>query len=305
MKSLEAQVAELEKQVLAFQAAPQNTPCLMASSVAQATISVGIPRAGPFLRSKVSPALFFRPSCPPLAVVRERGQKLSDERLYFCSETPTRLNQHERYPSGALINLSSVPFSAIDRMILNYADIHLPQYPCISRSMLEEVVQRTRDEELGGTNSGLVSSVPTSLAIGHFEYFVLFIVLAISAMTLTWKDDSQARAASESFYNSAIKHLQALANYSEIQALQISLLLAHYAHMCPERVDNWTCIANGVRICLNLGLYMESPEELGQEEVLQRSTLFWVAYGMERSLCTNLRLPLSFPEEVITAKVFP
>jgi hypothetical protein len=75
-------------------------------------------------------------------------------------------------------------------------------------------------------------------------------VLALSAMTLTWKDNHQARAASESFYNSALRHLQALSDNSVVQAMQISSLLAHYAHMCPERADNWTCIANAIRTVL-------------------------------------------------------
>ncbi|KAJ6164214.1 hypothetical protein N7470_002886 [Penicillium chermesinum] len=124
-------------------------------------------------------------------------------------------------------------------------------------------------------------------------------------MTLTWKDNDQARAASESFYSLALRHLQAIPTHSEIQALQISLLLAHYGHMCPERVDNWTCISNAIRIVLNLGLHLESPQGLSEETIRERTNLFWVAYGMERSLCTNLRLPLSFPEESIAVKLDP
>lgn len=127
-------------------------------------------------------------------------------------------------------------------------------------------------------------------------------VLALSAMTLTWKDDHQARAASESFYNSALRHLQALTDDSGVQALQISMLLAHYAHMCPKRVDNWTCIANAIRTPRRWGS-TSNADGLDREQISQRLNLFWVAYGMELSLCTNLRLPLSFPEEKIAAKL--
>lgn len=98
-------------------------------------------------------------------------------------------------------------------------------------------------------------------------------------------------------------HLHLLEVDSDIEALQVSLLLAHYAHMRPERVDNWTCIANAVRITLALGLFQEPPPTMDPEQASQRSELFWVAYGMERSLCASLRLPLSFPEEAITTKV--
>lgn len=284
--------------MLRFRGAPPNIPHSMASKIAQATISFDLPKTGSFLRSKVSSALFFRPSCPPLAVVRVRGR----EELIspIIEHLP---DQRKRPYSGNLINLKSVPHSAITRMISNYADTHLPQYPCITESMLEDIVRRTQDDELGDTNSILIYGIPANSGLGHFEYFVLFIALAISAITLTWKAEDQARDASASFYESALKHLQALEGHSEIQALQISLLLAHYAHMCPERADNWTCIANAVRIVLSLGLYRESPEGLDPEQVRLRSVLFWVTYGMERSLCTNLRLPLSFPEELVNNKV--
>ncbi|KAJ5642858.1 uncharacterized protein N7484_005365 [Penicillium longicatenatum] len=103
--------------------------------------------------------------------------------------------------------------------------------------MLEDIVQRTCHEELGDTNSLLAYGIPATSGVGHFEYFVLLIVLALSSMTLTWKDDDQAQAASESFYNSAVKHLQAIINCSETQALQISLLLAHYARWTIGRAS--------------------------------------------------------------------
>jgi hypothetical protein len=168
--------------------------------------------------------------------------------------------------------------------------------------MLEHILQQFRAEALGEANS-LFDLDPASTGLGHFEFFVVFIVLAISASTLTWRAETQAREACDSFYKSALKHLQLLDDYSGIKELQISLLLAHFAHMCPELVDNWTCISNAVRIVLSLGLYREFPEGLDPEQKILRSELFWVTYGMERSLCTNLRLPLSFPEESITTKV--
>jgi len=185
--------------------------------------------------------------------------------------------------------------SVIDRLVQNYADIHLPQYPCIPRPMLDDIVKRTRQaQDLG-------PEIPSTL--DHCENFVLFIALAISTMTLTWQNEDEARKASESFYNSALVHLRSCDDISQLNALRVSLLLAHYAHMCPERVDNWTCISNAIRIILNLGLYLEAPESMPVEQAQQRSELFWVAYGMERSLCSIVRLPLSFPEEAITAKV--
>lgn len=204
--------------------------------------------------------------------------------------------------SRTVTDLSSVPFSAVKRMVQNYVDVHRPQYPCVSVSLISTIVERIRSET-DATNTFFSIGNPAASGLGHFDYFVLFIVLAISAMTLTWKAEDQARAASEAFYNSATKHLQALEDNDEIQALQISLLLAHYAQLCPERADNWACITQAIRIVLDLGLHKGSPEALSLAERRQRCQLFWVAYGMERSLVGNLRLPLSFPEESITTPV--
>ena len=270
----------------------------MASKISQATISIGMPSSTSYLHSKVSSTLVFRPSCPPLAVVRARSRNITGESpLSITNDLP------RSSPTNNLINLNSIPEASIMRMIRNYTEIHLPQYPCIQESMLEDIVRQTRTDEMGDTSSLLLHGVPADSGLGHFEYFVLFITLGISANTLIWKAEDQARAASESFFNSAMKHLQLLGDHSEINSLQISLLLAHYAHMCPERVDNWTCISDVVRIVLNLALYKAPPESLNADQRHLRMTLFWVTYGMERSLCTNLRLPLSFPEEIITTKV--
>ncbi|RSL86235.1 hypothetical protein CEP51_002925 [Fusarium floridanum] len=306
VKSLEARVAELEAQVLALPTGPQHLPSSMASKVAQATISFGVPSSGSYLQSKISTTLFLRPSCPPLAV-SATAQNLGPETDSPGEGESDTGGQHSTHPERPYtsnpIDLGSIPHWALERMVRNYAGTHLPQYPCISEAMLQSIVERTQNEDLQDSAEPSPYGASTGSGLGPFEYFVLFIVLAISALTMTWKDEQQARTTSESFYKSALKHLQVLEDPSEIKALQISLLLAHFAHMCPERVDNWTCIANAVRIVLALGLHREFPQEIDPAQARLRSELFWVAYGMERSLCSNLRLPLSFPEEAITTKL--
>ncbi|KAL2670147.1 hypothetical protein Neosp_015028 [[Neocosmospora] mangrovei] len=230
----------------------------MVSKVAQATISFGVPSSGSYLQSKISTTLFLRPSCPPLAVsaaTQNPGPKtdsLGEDSSNADEQHPA---QSDRPYTSNLIDLNSIPYWALERMVRNYAGTHLPQYPCISEAMLQSIVERTQNGGLEDSAEPSAYGPSTGSGLSPFEYFVLFIVLAISALTMTWKDEQQARTTSESFYKSALKHLQVLEDPSEIKALQISLLLAHFAHMCPERVDNWTCIANAVRIVLALGLH--------------------------------------------------
>ncbi|KAL4963085.1 Zn(II)2Cys6 transcription factor [Aspergillus stella-maris] len=302
VKSLESRVAQLEAELLAFQSSPQIMPYSIASKVAQSTIAFGVPKPGPYLHSKLSSALFLRPSCPPLAISpATRGRAVISETADASHERPTARQKSTNRKTW--LDLGSVPHSALERMIRNYSDTHLPQYPIISASLLDRIVDQSRDESQKDATPFMDGDFASSSGLGHFELFVVFIVLAISASTLTWRAETQAREASESFYKSAMRHLQFMEDYSELKELQVSLLLAHYAHMCPERVDNWTCISNAVRIVLSLGLYRECPAGIDNDQQKLRTGLFWVTYGMERSLCTNLRLPLSFPEESITAKL--
>lgn len=188
-------------------------------------------------------------------------------------------------------------------MVRNYTNIHLPQYPCVEEAWLHESLARILEERSGDTDYILTYGIPPESQLTHFEYFVVFIILAISSLTLTWRAEFQAMAASDSFFESSLKHLKLMREVDDIQTLQISLLLAHYAHMNPGRVDNWICISNACRVVLDSGMHRQPTTMLTREQAQLRRQLFWVAYGMERSLCGMLRLPLSFPEESITVEL--
>lgn len=191
-------------------------------------------------------------------------------------------------------------------MIWNYTNIHLPQYPCVQEKWLRTIFDRILAIHGGDTDAALALGIPPDSGLSHFDYFAAFVALAISSMTLTWKNETQARTASDAFFAISLQHLRLIAVPTEVQRLQISLLLAHYAHLSPAKVDNWACIWNGSRVVLELGLHKSSSEEPSREQAGLCNQLFWVLYGMERSLCTLLRLPLTFSEESITASLhFP
>lgn len=298
-------MAELEAQMESSQAVSMNRPYLVASRIAPSTLSFSMPTSRSFVGSTAFSELIFGSSCPPLAVVRNRPPDVLQSSRTTSEKRSIESNSYEKYSKSTAINLKAVPLSAMERMIRNYVDIHLPQYPIVSGSWLQHLVARAQEGDVDDDDSAsiLVYGVSTDSLMGHFEYFVLFIVLAISSMTLTWQADRQARSASASLYQSAIQHLHAMSDNDPIQSLQVSLLLAHYSIMAPQRADNWTCIGNAVRMVLNLGLHKQCLGMLGAEQVRLRSRLFWITYGLERSLCATLRLPLSFPEESITTKL--
>lgn len=291
VRALETHVAQLEREAAGLKHSPNSVAVALVSRLAHATLAADSPSATSFFLSPLSPAFFLRPSCPPLLISRIKPD---------VSQPPLQARQVRTPPrDGPSIstNLGQIPPAALDQMIWNYTNIHLPQYPCVQEQWLRQVFSRVFAVHGGDTDAALTLGIPPESGLTHFDYFVAFVSLAISSITLTWKNETQARTASDAFFAISLQHLRLVLGATEIQKLRVSLLLAHYAHMSPGKVDNWACISNGVRLALELGLHKRSPETASHGQ------LFWVLYGMERSHCTLLRLPLAFPEECITASL--
>ena len=294
---------ELEAQLQLFQAVHDNRPYLIASRIAQATLSFAVSPSRRSVYSKLTLALFSRSSCPPLAIARiedpEKGLLVEEQMLHnvICSAKAPTL------PKDSCINLNTVPDVIMRKLVHNYGNIILPQYPIVSRDLLEEVLQQLDTDDEKDTTAVLTYGPSPASKLNHFKYFVLFVVMAISVMTVPGNSPNQARAMSEAFYNSALRHLQAMEILADIEAIQVCLLVAHYSLLCPDRADSWACLATAANISADLGLHKQRPGNLGPEDGEVRARIFWVFYSFERSLCCKLRLPLSFPEESITLTV--
>lgn len=294
VRHLEDELARLQSQVQKAQNEPPNSKLPASSKVVQSIFATAIPTSRSFFSSTIFESFFLHSSCPPLALHREK-------RPFVLTDNPFKPHPElDECTSHAepLFDLKTVPLEAITAMIQNYTTFHLHQYPILTQTWLQQLVRRVlveQDEEGGQNLDGF--------QLNHFEYFCFFIVLAISSLTLIWRHESQARSSSQRFSLSAMKHLRLIVDVDEIEELQISLLLAHYAHMNPGVADTWTCVANATRLMLDLGLHKKCPDSLATDQKQVRTRLFWVTYGMERMLCNMLRLPLSFPEESITADV--
>jgi hypothetical protein len=197
--------------------------------------------------------------------------------------------------------LGKIPYAALSQMVSNFVNIHLPQYPCIDEPVVHNTLANILRFDGGDTDTVLKSGVPSESGLTHFDYFLVFIILAVSSLTLTWRDDMQARAASDGFLDCAVQHLTLAPEVTELQRLQTLLLLAHYGHLNPVKVDNWTCIWKATRIVMEMGLQKQPPPNCDPSTIRMRNKLFWCAYGMERSLSTLLRLPLTIDQDTITA----
>jgi hypothetical protein len=303
VRALEDQVAKLESQVASLQPSPTSVALAWTSKLAFATLSATTTPLRPFFSSSMSPLFFLRPSCPPFLVARIINQSYSAAETVSQPQSSAAnglRNSKTAPPYPPPTDLTKIPSAALEQMVWNYTNIHLPQYPCVQEHWLHQTV--TRVLQALGSNVNTTSEQDKLNEPGaiHFELFVVYITLAISSLTLTWRNEHQARSASNAFFSSSLHHLRLTARLTEIQSLQISLLLAHYASMNPVKVDNRACLWNASRIVIQLGLHKHTTTHMPKEHTELRKQLFWVTYGMERSLCSVMRLPLSFSEESIT-----
>lgn len=281
-------MAELKRQLRQKQEQAVYTYDDLALNIDRATFAMGSP--GPsFFDDVTLSTLFVIPSVPPLAVSRHCSQ--------YADMGPNQQGKQRFKAQDMLrslppaLDLGKVPQAAVAAMLRIYAVSLMHHYPIVERGMLQRIYQSLyqKDQVPGRSN---------------FDNFVLYIVLAISSVSMAWKANKQARALSLSFFSSALQYLHRISQIDGLLRLQVILLLAHYAHLNPEVVNAWTCTAVAVRACLDLGLPCTDPPTLSEADRQLRRKLFWVAYDLDRSSCAMLRLPLSFPEESISISNF-
>ncbi|KAJ5719884.1 hypothetical protein N7493_006762 [Penicillium malachiteum] len=214
---------------------------------------------------------------------KEAFQQFNEQQMGRNKRFQSHL-QSPRLPIG----LRSIPTAVLDRLVHFYMESLQHTYPIIPQEWLTRIFRS-------------ISETRSGLQLSHLESFVAYITLAISSASLYWKAGPQARAGSLSLFSSAIRRLQEIVEIGGLERLQAVLLLAHYAHLNPEFVDIWTCVTTATKIVVDLGLHATVD---GEDNDL-RQRLFWVAYNMDRSLSVTLKLPISFPEESISIKVYP
>lgn len=198
-------------------------------------------------------SVFQQSSSLPLPIARQNSQR----------------ELHSHIMNAAPSDISKLPQAAAEYMLKNYTDIHLPQYPCVYEPDLIAAYEKCRNDPDSAT---------------PFESFMLHIALAISARTLTWKDDQNARIASSGFYARARKQLEFIGRGDDgLHRLQAALLLAHYGFCDPGMIDVFYCAGEAVRLCVHLGLHKDPPAEspLDSLELDVRRRLCWTALGME------------------------
>ncbi|KUJ17789.1 uncharacterized protein LY89DRAFT_616056 [Mollisia scopiformis] len=217
-----------------------------------------------------------------------------------CSVTA---KQDDEYSVDASI-LVQLPGHVVNSLVKKYIQRVLPMYPFLHEPTVWGHVQRAINklpvQEVGQST---LSVRP------DYDFLITYLILAISATLGSANSGHEARcmAFSGSLFTEGISHLSSKAPFpNDLAEIQSTLLILQYALINPKYANVWVLSGVVMRSCLDLGLHREVLREVGLDSLTIdiRRQVFWVAYCMDRSICSALQRPLSIPDPTINT-LFP
>jgi hypothetical protein len=258
------------------------------------------------LRSMISATL---PYGPGLIDLIRMGLTPSSARAVASSDESRRSinspnSERARRSSGANI-VSSMPIEIIQTLTRNFVQKVLPQYPILPEETIWQGLE-------------LLSSLPAAMGDLHEKFvgqgsvckklLVIHLVLAISVTLGSAKGGHEGRcmALSSSLFDEGLQYLYRHPRYGDdIAGLQANLLILLYATINPRCANVWVLSGAAMRTCLELGLHRHQTDksDAGDSANQLHQNLFWVAYSMDRSICSAVQRPLSIPDAAIDTEL--
>ena len=135
---------------------------------------------------------------------------------------------------------------------------------------------------------------------GDIDLALLFLVASLGARTLERGLDTDLR--SDRYLASAMAEIGLLQLHDSLKGVRIMLLLVLVSFWFPKGLNAWYLMATIIASCLDLGLQrkrVSKQQDLCVDEEDTRSSIFWSAYSLERTLSTTLGRPLTLRDEAI------
>ena len=127
-----------------------------------------------------------------------------------------------------------------------------------------------------------------------YDNFTVRIVIAISMQKL----DTQYAGLADSYYLSALQHLEGAMESMDLETLQCFALIAQYSLLTPTRTACHWIIGIAVRLCQALGITDEATigqiPQYNALEIDMRRRLYWIILTMEYGLAHSLGRPSAF-----------
>jgi hypothetical protein len=118
-----------------------------------------------------------------------------------------------------------------------------------------------------------------------FEYWLLYMVLAIGAM-------GQSRSSTDAYYKDGVSWVGRALKYSNtvlapghISQIQALVLLVEYSMLDPAHFDSWQLIGFACRALVDLGYHQDPPREQQPDKATldMRRKIFYCVYSLDRS----------------------
>ncbi|CZR68185.1 uncharacterized protein PAC_18084 [Phialocephala subalpina] len=200
--------------------------------------------------------------------------------------------------------LVQLPGHVVNSLVKKYVQRILPIYPFLHEPSIwrhvERAVQKLPAQQIGQTSL---------LVRPDYDFLITYLILAISATLGSANSGHEARcmALSGSLFSEGVQHLSSKAPFpNDLAEIQSTLLIIQYALINPKYANVWVLSGVVMRSCLDLGLHREVSKDAGLDSLTvdMRRQVFWVAYCMDRSICSALQRPLSIPDPTINT-LFP
>lgn len=238
---------------------------------------------------------------------------------------------HRTPPQAGRVDFSlllALPADVVRSLVKKYVNNALPALPILHETTVWEQVDRvlakvsqmlqpapgtvtkrmdgTTEDGANGSGDGI-----SNLQEDH-DCLVVYLILAISATlggAAQGRQEARCLAYSAALFNEGLQHLSSRAPFpDDLASLQVTLLILQYAFINPLCANVWVLSGTAMRTCLELGLHRnlsDSQAALGRLDsglVERRRRVFWVAYVMDRSVCSALQRPVSIPDPAIDAQ---
>lgn len=175
-------------------------------------------------------------------------------------------------------NARSIPPHAVERLLKNYEENILPQFPCFVEGQIAELVEKFYNTTKSQAENGL-----------HHTNFIIPLILAISSMESRDRDLPKITALAEALMEESSRQISLLKDTS-LLTLQCLILQIQLALLLPYVANLWYLSGEAMRMAISLGLHQDPWPAINDHlEVEHRRRIFWVVSCSEVIILTSTK----------------
>lgn len=131
--------------------------------------------------------------------------------------------------------------------------------------------------------------------LSSFEYWLLYMVLAIASMAQSKKMNDRFHKDGMTWVVRALKHADQVLMPGYASQIQALILLVQYSTLDPRHFDSWHLAGFMCRAVVDLGFHQDPPKELqpDRKTLETRRRVFYCAYALDRYVLPPLYSILS------------